>query len=151
LNTAAPFLFPDFRIIRDPARRNFTSTWSERHVSYACGLGTFGLTDALITKGGMAHRLGSVVVNARLPEAARPYSGHLDYCLSSRGCTACVRRCPAGALSRAVHDKDLCHEMVQAGKDAAARRERLGLAKTGYGLCQVGVPCEDRIPISLSP
>ncbi|HUW63927.1 MAG TPA: hypothetical protein VMW83_04400 [Spirochaetia bacterium] len=144
---AAPFLLPDFRIIRDPARRNFTSTWSERHVAFACGLGTFSLTDALITPRGIAHRLGSVVVNVDLSETARPYTEHMEYCLSSRGCTACIRRCPVRALSLAGHDKDFCYEMVQAGSDAAARRERLGLEKTGCGLCQVGVPCEDRIPV----
>lgn len=143
----APFLLPEFRIIRDPARRNFTSTWSERHIAYTCGLGTFSLNDALITPRGIAHRLGSVVVNAKLPTTPLPYSGHMDYCLFSKGCVACIKRCPAGAISKEGHNKDLCQQMTSIGKEAAARRERLGLEKTGCGLCQVGVPCEDRIPV----
>lgn len=144
---AAPFLLPEFRIIRDPARRNFTSTWSERHIAYACGLGTFSLNDALITPRGIAHRLGSVVVNAKLPATRRPYSGHMDYCLFSKGCVACIKRCPVGAISKEGHNKDVCHQITSLDKEAVARRERLGLEKTGCGLCQTGVPCEDRIPV----
>lgn len=142
---AAPMLLPEFRIIKDPARRNFTSTWSERHMAFACGLGTFSLNDALITERGIAHRLGSVVVNTGLPEAHRPYNGHMDYCIG-RGCQACIRRCPVGAISGSGHDKNLCSVMTYEGEEAAARRETYGIPKTGCGLCQVGVPCEDRIP-----
>ena len=36
------------------------STWSERHVAYVSGLGTFGLSGGLITAKGQAVRLGSV-------------------------------------------------------------------------------------------
>lgn len=143
----APFLLPEFKIIRDPARRNFTSTWSERHVAHACGLGTFSLNDALITDRGIAHRLGSVVTNAKLPNAIRPYSGYMDYCLSSSGCGACIKRCPVKAISAKGHNKDTCYEMTTTGKEALARREKLGIEKTGCGLCQVGVPCEYRIPV----
>ena len=147
----APSLLPGFRIIKDPARGNFTSTWSERHIAFACGLGTFSLNDGLITARGIAHRLGSVVVNAKLPRAERPYSGHMDYCLASRGCTACIRRCPVNAITGEGHDKELCNEMNYSGEEAARRRKRLGFEQTGCGLCQVGVPCEDRIPARKSP
>ncbi|MFZ5650959.1 MAG: hypothetical protein ACOY4I_08895, partial [Bacillota bacterium] len=144
---AAPMLLPQFSIIKnDPARRNFTSTWSERHNAYACGLGTFSLNDALITERGIAHRLGSVVVMAVLPEAVRPYRGHMDYCLSAKGCGACIKRCPVGAISESGHDKDACSRMTYESEEAAERRKRFGVEKTGCGLCQVGVPCEDRIP-----
>ena len=142
----APFLLPEFRTIKDPARRNFTSTWSERHVAYACGLGTFSLNDALITARGIAHRLGSVVVRAVLPEALRPYSSHMEYCIADKGCKSCIKRCPAGALSPHGHDKVICQNWVNFGEKAEARRKRMGVPKTGCGLCQVGVPCEGRIP-----
>ena len=133
----APSLLPGFRVIKDPARGNFSSTWSERHIAFACGLGTFSFNDGLITPRGIAHRLGSVVVNTRLPRADRPYSGHLDYCLSSKGCTACIRRCPIKALTSAGHDKELCNELNYSGKEALRRRERLGFEQTGCGLCHV--------------
>ncbi|MFZ5646649.1 MAG: epoxyqueuosine reductase [Bacillota bacterium] len=144
---AAPMLLPGFSIIKnDPARRGFTSTWSERHTAYACGLGTFSLNDALITERGIAHRLGSVVVMTALPEAVRPYRGHMDYCLSARGCGGCIKRCPMGAISDSGHDKVACSKMTYESEAAAERRKRFGVEKTGCGLCQVGVPCEDRIP-----
>ena len=144
---AAPMLLPEFRTIKDPDRRGFTSNWSERHTAYACGLGTFSLNDALITKRGIAHRVGSVVVNTALPEAHRPYEGHMDYCIAGRGCQACIKRCPAGAISGSGHDKNLCHEWTYSGEEATAKRKLYGIPKTGCGLCQVGVPCEDHIPM----
>ncbi len=146
LPAAAPILMPEFRVIRDPARRNFTSTWSERHTAFACGLGTFSLNDALITPRGIAHRLGSVVVAAALPESGRPYSGHMEYCIADRGCRSCIKRCPVNAISEDGHDKDRCYQMTYAGEEAEARRKKLGFEKTGCGLCQTGVPCEERIP-----
>ncbi|MGM9587783.1 MAG: hypothetical protein ACI3VA_09890 [Candidatus Limivicinus sp.] len=38
----------------------YTSTWSERHVAYVCGLGTFGLSANLITAKGCSGRLCSL-------------------------------------------------------------------------------------------
>ena len=42
------------------------SNWSERHVAYACGLGTFGLNGGFITLRGQAMRAGSVVTDLYL-------------------------------------------------------------------------------------
>ena len=88
----------------------FASTWSERHMAYAAGLGTFGLCDGLITPRGKAMRTGSVV--ARIPIAASPrtYEDHRAYCLFfSQGiCGKCIPRCPVGALSEKGHDKLKC-------------------------------------------
>lgn len=144
---AAPTLLPEFEIIRDKNKGIFTSTWSERHTAYACGLGTFSLNDGLITSLGIAHRLGSVVVNAKLPQAVRPYKDYKEYCLSRQGCTSCIKRCPANAITPDGHDKELCYKMNYTGEEAIARIKQLGFKKTGCGLCQVGVPCEDRIPL----
>ena len=52
----------------------YASTWSERHIAHACGLGTFGLCDGLITPRGKAMRLGSVVARIDLPVTPRPYA-----------------------------------------------------------------------------
>ena len=38
--------------------KNFTSSWSERHVAFVAGAGTFGLSASLITEHGTAMRLG---------------------------------------------------------------------------------------------
>ena len=60
------------------------STWSERHVAYISGLGTFGLSGGLITERGQAIRLGSVIVRATIPPTPRPYSDPFAYCLFLR-------------------------------------------------------------------
>ncbi len=49
----APTLSPAFQYIRDE-KVGWASPWSERHIAYACGLGTFSLNDGLITPKGMA-------------------------------------------------------------------------------------------------
>ena len=117
--------------------RTFGSRWSERHVAFACGLGTFGLSAGLITRRGIAGRFTSVIVTALLGADVRPYTGVYEYC--SR-CGACVRRCPAGAIS------------LESGKDHVKCRQFLKESKVihypryGCGLCQTGVPCEHAIP-----
>jgi len=123
------------------------STWSERHVAWAAGLGTFGLCDGLITPVGKAVRIGSAVARMRVPPVVRPYADRHAYCLHhTRGtCGRCVDRCPVAAISRSGHDKERCHSFVM---DAAAGaiRARYGFPGHGCGLCQTGVPCESGIP-----
>ena len=125
----------------------FASNWSERHVAYVSGLGTFGLCDGLITPVGKAMRLGSVVAHMQIPPTPRPYSSHTDYCLFfSRGaCKKCISRCPAGAISEAGHDKGKCLEYL-AGKVIPHIKSNYGFDGYSCGLCQTGVPCESGIP-----
>ena len=47
----APTLSPSFQYLRDE-KVGWASPWSERHIAYACGLGTFSLNDGLITPKG---------------------------------------------------------------------------------------------------
>ena len=41
---------------------DYASNWSERHVAYVCGLGTFGC-QGLITSKGLAGRFGSIITD----------------------------------------------------------------------------------------
>lgn len=145
VRAVAPVLAPQFSR-RISAKFGFSSTWSERHAAYACGLGTFGLCDGLITPVGKAMRVGSVVAELRLPAAPRPYTDHHAYCLYySHGiCKKCIARCPAGAITPAGKDKQLCMQHVI--KTAAYVAEHFGFKGYGCGLCQTGVPCESGIP-----
>ena len=59
---------------------SFTSTWSERHVAFVCGLGTFGLSKGLITLKGTAGRFGSIVTELYLPPDKREYEKINEYC-----------------------------------------------------------------------
>ena len=119
------------------AQDYYTSTWSERHVAYAAGLGTFGLSKGLISKKGVAGRYLSVITAAVFEPDKRPYSGVYDYCSS---CGACVRNCPAGAISR---ENGKMHYPCSAFLDSVKEKHA---PYYGCGKCQVKVPCEDRAP-----
>jgi hypothetical protein len=69
---AAPAFSPRWSEVASD-RYVYASTWSERHAAYACGLGTFGLCDGLITSVGKAVRIGSVVAQIEVPPTPRPY------------------------------------------------------------------------------
>lgn len=141
----APMVSPEFSW-GDSERFVKVSNWSERHTAFISGLGTFGLCDGLISRRGKAARYGSVIVYAPLEPTARTYTQYNEYCMAKSGCTACIRRCPAGAITEKGHDKRKCmayHEEFIKPID----HERYGY--DGYavcGLCQTGVPCESAIP-----
>lgn len=114
-----------------------TSNWSERHIAYICGLGTFGLAKGLITSAGTAGRVISIVTDARLPVTPREYNDIYEYC---NFCGACISRCPAGAISLENGKEKLpCEAIVH-----KAHAEYPGYY--GCGKCQTGVPCESKIP-----
>jgi epoxyqueuosine reductase QueG len=126
------------RCTPDAAReRRFTSNWSERHVAFICGLGTFGLSKGLITARGVAGRFGSIVTALALEPTPRDYTDTYEYC--SR-CGACVKNCPANAIS------------VEKGKEHPPCARYLQLIREknepryGCGKCQVNVPCESERP-----
>ena len=146
VKAVAPMLSPLWEG-KTSERYGFASTWSERHVAYASGLGTFGLSDGLITAKGKAMRCGSVVADIKIQPTLRPYSDHHAYCLHfSKGiCGTCIRRCPAGAISKAGHDKGKCGDYLDNVVVEFARRN-FGFESLGCGLCQTKVPCESRIP-----
>ena len=124
----------------------FASSWSERHAAYASGLGTFGLSDGLITAKGKAHRVGSVIAKIDITLTPRPYTDHHAYCLwyAKGTCGACIKKCPAGAITAKGHDKQRCSDYVDTTH--AFVEEHYGFKGYGCGFCQVGVPCEGRIP-----
>lgn len=144
----APTLLPDFATLDSP-RYVYSSPWSERHMAYACGLGTFGLCDGLITPVGKAVRLGSVVARMPVEPAVRPYADHHAYCLHyARGtCGICMQRCPVGAISKDGHDKRLCKAHLDSTRPVV--RREYGFDGYACGLCQTGTPCEAGIPEEL--
>lgn len=145
-----------------PERANFyetralpdglASNWSQRHIAYAAGLGTFSLSDGFITPRGIAMRCGSVVCDVALPPSPRVYENHLVNCLFYRdeSCRRCIERCPADAITEEGHDKRKCEEFLFREQPAIlkelGREEGYTGAYLGCGLCQTKVPCEDRIP-----
>lgn len=148
----APERLPGFDY-RQSERYGFASNWSERHTAFVAGLGTFGLSDALITRWGKAVRFGSVVVRMELPVEPRPYGDdHHAWCLwyAKGTCGICAKRCPAGAIDTAGgHDKPACHRYIRT-VTAPFATETYGTGSTPCGLCQVKIPCEAQVPPALA-
>lgn len=116
---------------------SFTSNWSERHVAFVCGLGTFGLSKGLITARGMAGRFVSLITTLRLTPNRRDYTDTYEYCTN---CGACIRQCPAGAIAMETGKNHvICSVFLDETQKKYAPRY-------GCGKCQIGVPCENRIP-----
>ncbi len=88
----------------DPVR--LVSTWSHKSVGAIAGLGQFGHHHMLITQAGCAGRLGSIVLDVDVPPTS---VGDGAYCSYDRGCRACIRRCPAGALTELGLDRARCY------------------------------------------
>jgi epoxyqueuosine reductase QueG len=130
----------------------FASNWSQRHIAYAAGLGTFSLSDGFITPGGIAMRCSSVVTDVKIPPNPRAYKDHLANCLYywDGSCRRCIERCPAGAISEQGHDKNKCQEFLFTKQKEILKelgREEGYIGRyLGCGLCQTKVPCEARIP-----
>jgi len=120
-----------------PPEVPFTSNWSERHVAFVCGLGTFGLSKGLITSKGIAGRFGSIITELYLSPQKREYENIYEYCSM---CGACVKKCPVNAISiENGKNHMICSKFLD--KTAEKYKPRLGCGK-----CQIGVPCEGKIP-----
>ena len=135
--SVVPILEPGFYKVIDKENNIFSSSWSERHVAYAAGLGTFGLSKNLITRLGSAGRFGSVVTELELPPTQRPYTAVYEYCSM---CLSCVGRCPVEAIDpEKGKDKLVC-------RIHAELMMELYNPRYGCGKCQTAVPCEYAIP-----
>lgn len=115
----------------------YTSNWSERHVAFISGLGTFGLSKGIITKKGMAGRLSSIITELYIPPTEREYTDIYEYCIM---CGSCAINCPNEAIS-VLDGKN--HNKCSSYLDTTA--EKIG-RRAGCGKCQVSVPCESKIP-----
>ncbi|MDR2355323.1 MAG: 4Fe-4S binding protein [Clostridiales Family XIII bacterium] len=115
----------------------FTSNWSERHVAFVCGLGTFGLSRGLITEKGIAGRFASLVTDMALSPTRREYEDLYEYCVF---CGLCAKRCPAEAIDPETGKAHApCFTFLEETRARFSPRY-------GCGKCQAGVPCECGIP-----
>ncbi len=130
--------------------------WSERHVAYACGLGTFGLNGLMITSRGCAIYLGSIVCDIRLTPTLRNKDSHTANCLYyyDGSCRTCIERCVGNAIDDQGRSNLKCRENLT--RNQPENLKQLGLdndlvgGAPACGLCSNGVPCEDKIPVPLS-
>ncbi len=139
--TCVPSASPEFYTLRDVARLEkgqppYVSNWSERHIAYVAGLGTFGLSKNLITKKGVCGRFISVITTLPLEVTPRNYTDPYEYCTF---CGACAKRCNAGAIGPTEKHNPTCSNSTRNNFERFAPRY-------GCGKCQVSVPCETKIP-----
>jgi hypothetical protein len=155
--------------------RQPVSPCPDREWARAAGLGTFGLSDMLITERGMAVILIVIMTSAPIPPSPKPTR---EYCLfyRDRSCTACVSRCPGQAICPELEPPGRLSAKCEAGAVAAAKynqtylKERMlrelgvyaemrgnltwegsgvGRALLSFpacGRCYTDVPCATRIP-----
>lgn len=133
LNGVAPAVDERFQGNRD----KFTSNWSERHVAYCCGLGTFGLSKSMITEKGSAGRFGSVITPVYF-EPLPIVSG--DIYANCNMCGVCIKNCPVNAISF-EHGKD--HALCRQFNDHV---EEVYSGYHGCGKCQAHTQCSFMIP-----
>ncbi len=158
----AGMLSKSFSIILN---EGFYSTWSERHIAFATGLGTFSLHEGLITEVGCNIRLASVLTNAPLNITPRksenPYGNCLYY--SKGTCRECEKRCPGNAINENGHNKVKCNEychnverkmVARIGQILKSYNRRVNWKlrpptfPVGCAFCQFGVPCMDKNPMN---
>lgn len=146
--SVAPERLPGFAY-QQSERFGLASNWSERHAAFIAGHGTFGLSDAMITRWGKAVRFGSVVSQINLPPTARSYGEDPHaWCLwyANGSCGACAKRCPVEAINTSSgHDKHACFDYIR-GTAAPYATKNYGTGATPCGLCQVKIPCEAQVP-----
>ena len=117
---------------------NPRSRWSQRHVAYLAGHGTFGKNNMLISDEGAVGRYFSIVTNLDA-EPDQPVAE--ERCLWKRdgSCGLCMARCEAGALTEVGFDRFKCLEqcLVNMKKYPGA---------DVCGKCTVELPCSYGIP-----
>jgi epoxyqueuosine reductase QueG len=123
---------------------NWLAMWSERHVGFIAGIGTFGLHAGLLTEKGAAGRLGSIVTDLELEPTPRPYTDIYEYCLwkSEARCGACIKRCPVDAISREGKD----HKICSTNGDQHIRPAFRDWGYHSCGHCHTHLPCSDGLP-----
>jgi ferredoxin len=147
INGVAPMLesklYKTYKKHKDAWQGGHASTWSHRHMCFASGLGSFGLSDGFINEKGKAMRCGSFVINHKLPsDADKRAASRREHCTK---CGDCVKRCPVGAITmKDGHDKQKCRDKNKS--TVPYIRDHYKIPIYGCGLCQVGVSCTDGIP-----
>lgn len=120
-------------------RETFSAGFSHKAAATRAGLGWIGKSDLLVTKRyGAAVRLGTVLTDGPLAPAEP-----VDASRCGR-CSACVDRCPAGAIGGSNWEKGVPRERLYDPSRCAAQARRfcaaLDIPSTICGICIVACP-----------
>lgn len=120
------------------SRDTLTSRWSQRHIAWLCGHGTFGVNNMLITDQGCCGRYFSIVADLPVEHDDIAVGENCTY-KKKGACLACVKRCVNDALQTSGFDR---HRCFAACSDNARQQQGAFIC----GKCVVGVPCSFRNP-----
>jgi epoxyqueuosine reductase len=142
VRSASIDMLPGLMVHKD-GNFGLSATWSHRHAAYISGLGTFGLSDGLITEKGKAVRFTTLIIEAPFEVKPLPYVNHQEWCLfyKNGSCGVCISRCPIDAITEQGHDKDACDGYEYWPTDIDGTNYKIGC-----GLCQAGIPCQNGRP-----
>lgn len=137
-----PNLQPHYKAV------NMLPMWSERHVAFIAGIGTFGLQAGFITEKGVAGRLGSIVTDLELVPTPRPYTEVYEYCpwFSDGSCGVCIGRCPVKAIHEKGKDHAICR--TNGANNIGPAYKEWGYHSCGH--CSIHLPCTSKIPPRIS-
>jgi ferredoxin len=123
---------------------NMLPMWSERHVAFIAGIGTFGLHAGFISEKGVAGRIGSVVTDLELAPTPRPYTEVYEYCpwFSDGSCGVCIPRCPVKAIDDKGKDHMICR--TNGALNIGPAFKEWGYHACGH--CSIHLPCMSGIP-----
>ena len=117
---------------------NPRSRWSQRHVAYLAGHGTFGKNNMLISDAGAVGRYFSIVTTLEV-NPDQPQTEERCLWKQDGACGLCMKRCEAGALTEAGFDRFKCLDQC------LKNMERYPGADV-CGKCTVELPCSYKIP-----
>ena len=117
---------------------NPRSRWSQRHVAYLAGHGTFGKNNMLISDAGAVGRYFSIVTTLEV-NPDQPMTKERCLWKQDGACGLCMKLCEAGALTEAGFDRFKCLDQC------LKNMERYPGADV-CGKCTVELPCSYKIP-----
>ena len=117
---------------------NPRSRWSQRHVAYLAGHGTFGKNNMLISDVGSVGRYFSIVTTLSVMPDRRITEERCGW-KKDGSCGLCFKRCAGGALTESGFDRFRCLEQCLINM---ARYPGADVC----GKCTVELPCSYEIP-----
>lgn len=111
------------------------SNWSQRHIAYTAGLGTFGINNMLITKEGCCGRYFNMVTNLPM-KTGKPLEKEMCLYKQNGSCKVCVEHCTAGALTTEGFDRFKCNKVLEGNLKVAGEEV--------CGKCVTEIPCAFR-------
>lgn len=117
---------------------DIVSRWSQRHVAYICGMGTYGKNNMIITRSGCCGKFYSFVTNLDVEPDPIPETERCSF-KRDGSCGVCMQKCRIKAITPGGFDRWACDRN---GDTARARYSGLNVCSK----CIVGMPCSFRDP-----